>query len=322
MGGSMTAAALASKARTRLWRRLVKERYLHLMIWPVIIWLIILQYVPMFGLQIAFKDYRFNKGVLLSPFVGLRHFRSFITDPYIVDVITNTLGMSLIKVFLMFPVPIVLAILLNEVRADPFRRTIQTISYFPHFISWTIVALMATTWLSPSRGFVNHFLVAVGVLKKPYLFLGDPKAFWWIALALEIWKSAGWGSIIYLAAIAGVEQEMYESAIIDGANRLQRVVHVTLPSILGTIMIMFIINVGNMLYGGLYASNFQVSYLLGNPLNNPRSEILDTYILKVGISLGRYSYATAVGLVSAIISFFLLITANKISERTTEKSLF
>ena len=314
--------ALRKGARSRLWRQLVRERYLHLMIWPVIVWLIVMQYIPMFGLQIAFRDFRFNKGILFSPFVGLRHFRSFITDPYIVDVITNTLGMSLIKVFLMFPVPIVLAIMLNEVRSDAFRRPIQTISYFPHFISWTIVALMATTWLSPTRGFVNRFLVAAGVLAKPYLFLGDPKAFWWIALALEIWKSTGWGSIIYLAAIAGIEQEMYESAIIDGANRFQRVVHVTLPSILGTIMIMFIINVGNMLYGGLYASNFQVSYLLGNPLNMSRSEILDTYILKVGISLGRYSYATAVGLISAVISFLLLLAANKISERTTEKSLF
>jgi putative aldouronate transport system permease protein len=289
---------------------------------PIVAWLIIFRYIPMFGIQIAFKNFMFNKGILFSPWAGLKHFRDFFTDPYIKDVLVNTLGMSLLKVFLMFPIPVILAILLNEVHNALFRRTIQTISYFPYFISWAIVALMATTWLSPTTGFLNKLLVSLGILKKPYLFLGDPRAFWWIALGLEIWKNAGYGSIIYLAAIAGIDQEMYESALIDGANRFQRIWYITLPSILGTVMIMFILNIGNMLYGGLYASNFQVSYLLGNPLNAGRSDILDTYILRVGISLGRYSYATAVGLLSAAISFILLLSANKISERLTEKSLF
>lgn len=310
------------KIKSAFVRDMIKERYLHLMILPVIIWIVIFCYVPMFGVQIAFKDFMFNKGILGSPWVGLKHFKDFLTDPNIKTVLVNTLGISLIKVFLMFPVPIVFALLLNEVGNVKFKRFTQTISYFPYFISWVIVAVMAVNWLSPSTGFVNKLLLSLGILQKPMLFLGEADAFWWISLALEIWKSTGWGSIIYLAAISGIDQEMYEAARIDGANRFHMMAYITLPSILGTIMIMFIMNIGNMLSGGLYASNFQVSYLLGNPLNLPRSEIIDTYILKVGISLARYSYATAVGLLTSVVSLILLLGANTASQKLTKESFF
>ena len=301
---------------------MIKEKYLHLMVLPIIAWLVIFCYIPMFGVQIAFKDFMFNKGILGSPWAGLKHFKDFIVDPNIATVLVNTLGMSAIKVFLMFPVPILFAILLNEVRNAVFKRVTQTISYFPYFISWVIVAFMAVNWLSPSTGFVNKFLIASGIIDEPVLFLGEPNAFWWISLILEIWKSTGWGSIIYLAAIAGIDQEMYEASRIDGASRFRMIWHITLPSIMGTIMVMFILNIGNMLSGGLYASNFQVSYLLGNPMNLPRSEIIDTYILKVGITLARYSYASAVGLLSSVVSLVLLLGANTASRKLTNESFF
>ena len=301
---------------------LAKERYLHLMILPVILWLVIFCYIPMFGVQIAFKDFMFNKGILHSPWVGLNQFKDFFVDSNIPNIIVNTLGISLMKVFLIFPIPILLALLLNEISNYYFKRISQTISYFPYFISWAVISLMTANWLSPSTGFVNKFLVVTGILEKPYLFLGDPDAFWWISLVLEIWKCSGWGSIIYIAAIASIDQEMYEASIIDGANRFQRILKITLPSIKGTVMIMMILNIGSMLSGGLYASNFQISYLLGNPLNLPKSEIIDTYILKVGISLGRYSYAAAVGLLSSVVSLILLVGANFISKKVTEESFF
>lgn len=292
------------------------------MVLPGLIWMILFCYMPMFGIQIAFKDYMFNKGMLFSPFVGLKHFTEFFTDPYIGNVLINTIGISLLKAVLMFPASIILALMLNEVGNLAFKRVTQTISYFPYFISWVMIALMAQTWLAPTGGFVNDFLVGTGILKKPYMFLGEPNAFWWVALVLDTWKNIGWGSIIYLAAIAGIDPTLYEAAEIDGARKLRKIISITLPSIATTIVIMLILNVGSMLSGGLYGSNFQQSYLLGNALNLPRSEILDTYILKVGIALNRYSYATAVGLLQGIVSFILLIGANFTSKKISGESFF
>lgn len=295
---------------------------MHLMIFPVIVWLIIFHYVPIFGTQIAFKDYMFRLGIYGSKWAGLKHINAIFTDPMMGQVIINTLGMSLIKVIFSFPMPIILALALSELPFPRFKRTIQTISYFPHFISWTVVALMATVWFSPTTGFVNDLFVSLGILDKPYLFLGEQEAFWWVSLALDIWKSTGYMSIIYLSAIAGINQEMFEAATIDGITRFERIIYLTLPSILPTVIIMAVMNIGNMLNGGLNASNFQISYLLGNTLNNPRSDILDTYVLKMGISLGRYSYATAVGLLKGIVSMLLLLASNYCSKRLTHESFF
>jgi putative aldouronate transport system permease protein len=276
----------------------------------------------MFGIIIAFKDFKFNKGMLGSTWVGLQHFRSFFQDPNISNVLVNTFAISGLKVLFMFPIPIIFALMLNEVTGSKFKRGAQTISYLPYFISWSIIAVMALNWLSPSHGFINKFLVSLGIIDKPILFLGEANYFWGISVALEVWKNTGWSSIIFLAAISGIDQEMYEAAVIDGASRLQRIRYITLPSIMGTIMVMLILNIGSMLSGGLYASNFQISYLLGNSINLPRSEIIETYVLKVGITLGRYSYAAAVGLLSSIVSFVLLITANYASKKLTDESFF
>ena len=309
------------KARGRkLLKKLIYQRHLQIMILLVMAYLFIFCYLPIFGLQIAFKDFMFNKGIWGSPFTGLKHFRAFFTDPNIWPALKNTLGISLIKVFLMFPLPIFLALLLNEVSNKMFKKVVQTISYFPYFISWSIISVLATNWLSTNTGFVNALLLSIGILDKPIFFLGEPRLFWWISYTLDVWKTIGWASIIYLAAIVSIDSEIFEAAYIDGASRMQMIVHITLPSIMSTIMILFILNVGSMLGGGLYGSNFQISYLLGNLLNSPASEILDTYILKIGITLGRYSYAAAVGLLTSIVSFILLISTNFASKKLTGES--
>jgi putative aldouronate transport system permease protein len=299
-----------------------KQINLQLMVLPALIYLIIFSYVPILGLQIAFKDFKFNKGIWGSTWVGLKHFEAIFTDPNIGQVLLNTLIISFMKAFLIFPLPIIFALLLNEVRNSLFKRTVQTISYFPYFISWSIVALMATNWLSPQSGFINSALLKFGLLKEPYFFLGRPEAFWWVSLGLEVWKNLGYASIIYLAAISAVDHEIIEASVIDGANRFGRIWYVIIPSILPTIMILLILNIGNLLGGGLYASNFQISYTLGNSLNLPTSEILDTYFLKTGISLSRFSYATAIGLLSSVVSALLLLTANFFSRITTGESYF
>lgn len=318
----MEPKTLALRQRKSFYTKLRRQKVLHLMALPALASLVIFCYIPMFGLQISFKDYMFNKGILGSPWVGLKQFADFLTDPNIGQVLVNTVAISLLKVVFMFPAPILLALMLNEIRNEPFKRVTQTISYFPYFISWVIIALMAQSWFSTSGGFVNNFLIALGVLKQPYVFLGEPNAFWWIAVALDMWKNTGWASIIYLAAITGIDPSLYEAAEIDGAKKLRKILNITLPCISGTIIIMLILNIGSMLSGGLFGSNFSQSYLLGNPLNQPRSEILDTYILKMGISLNRFSYATAVGLLQGVVSFLMLLGANFSSKRLSGESFF
>ena len=299
-----------------------KQKYIHMMILPAIIWLVVFAYIPMAGIQVAFRDYIFRKGMWGSPWIGLANFVDFFTDINLPRIMTNTMAICLLKVFLLYPIPIILALMLNEVRNRAFKRIVQTVSYFPYFISFVTIAFLATNWLSASNGFVNAFLMWLGILDKPYLFLGKPEAFWWISLGLDGWKNIGWGSIIYLAAISSIDQEMYEAATIDGANKFHNIIYITLPSILPTIMVMFILNIGYMLGGGLYASNFDCSYLLGNPLNAPTSEILDLYVFKIGISLGRYSYATAIGLLQSLVSLVLLFGANSLSNKITNESFF
>jgi putative aldouronate transport system permease protein len=299
-------------------RQLWKQRYLHLMIIPVIVWLVLFKYLPILGVQIAFKNYKFALGIWGSSWVGLKNIKEVLTDVNIYKVTTNTIGISALKLIFNFPAPIIFALLLNEVRNIRFKRVIQTISYFPHFIAYSIVALMITIWLSPSTGFVNSMLLATGLIKEPILFLGKANAFWWIVVFVDIWKNIGWGSIIYLAAITGVDQNLYEAATVDGAGRFKKITHITLPSIRPTIIALFILQVGNIFHG----ANFDLCYLLSNSLNIERSEILDTYVLRMGISLGRFSYATAVGLLLSLISMLLVISANSISKRMLGEGLF
>lgn len=292
------------------------------MVLPALVLLILFNFMPLTGLQIAFRDYKFNMGIWKSPWAGLKHFEAIFTDVNIPNTLRNTLVMSFMKTFLLFPLPVALAVFLNECRSDGFKRVVQTVSYFPYFVSWPIVCLLAMQWLSTSGGWINGLLVTLGILDEPFFFIGDPGSFWSISVVLEIWKTTGYASIIYLSAITAIDQGVIEASVIDGASRIKRIIHIVLPTIAPTVMVMMILNIGSFLGGGLYGSNFQVSYNLSNTLNLSTAEILDTYVLKIGIEKSRFSYSTAISLLNSLVSGVLLVTANAFSRKLTGESLF
>lgn len=290
---------------------------LQAMVIPGLVILILFAYLPIYGVQIAFRDFKFNLGITGSPWVGFKFFEEFLTDPYVPQAIFNTIGISFFNLLVSFPLSIILAIMINEVSNLKYKKFVQTVSYMPYFISWTILAVMATSWLSPSRGFINGFLTELGILEEPYHFLGKPEAFWPLTVALSTWKGIGWSTIVYLSVIVGISPELYESAHLDGANIFQRAWYITIPGIMPTVMLVLILNVGSLVRG-----NFSASYLLGNTMNISKSQIIETYTLKLGMNLGRYSYASAVGLLQNFISMLLVLGTNWLSNRFTGESLF
>lgn len=293
-----------------------KQRYLQLMVIPGVIWMFIFNYIPMGGVAIAFKNFKITKPISAAPWVGFEHFIEFFKDEQFVSIMVNTLGISVLKLVIAFPLPILFAILINEIRSAKFKKSIQTISYLPHFISWVVLGGIMITWLSDT-GMINELLVKFGVMKTPVSFLADPKYFWGLTIISDTWKELGWSAIIYLAAISGIDQQMYEAATVDGASKLQKILYVTLPAIKGTIAIMFILAVANMLN-----SNFDQIFMLKNVLNAPRSEVIDTYVYQMGMRAGRYSYATAIGLFKSVIAMILLLTANFTTKKLQGRSLF
>jgi putative aldouronate transport system permease protein len=228
----------------------------------------------------------------------------------------NTLGISLIKLCISFPLPIVFALLLNEVKSMQFKKVVQTISYLPHFLSWVVLGGIITTWLSDT-GLVNELLIKAGIIKEGITYLAYPKYFWGIVISSDVWKELGWNAIIYLAAIAGIDPSLYEAAKVDGAGRFRQIVSITLPGIKGTVVILFILAVG-----GLLNSNFDQILVLWNPLNAPRSNVIDIFIYNVAMKSMRFSYASAIGLFKSIIAFFLLLMANGITKKLNDVSLF
>lgn len=281
-----------------------------------VLWMIIFNYVPMYGIIIAFKEFNIVKPISEAPWVGWSHFQEFFQDDSFVNVMRNTLGISLIKLIIGFPLPIIFALFLNEVRSVLFKRSVQTISYLPHFLSWVILGGILTTWLS-DVGIVNHVLLALNVIKEPISYLAEPDYFWGIIITSDIWKELGWSAIIYLAAIASVSPEMYEAATIDGAGRFQKMWYVTLPSIKATISILFILAVS-----GVLNSNFDQILVLRNALNESASNVIDMFVYQTGMQQGRYSYATAVGLFKSVIALILLLIANRVTKKINNTSLF
>lgn len=294
----------------------LSQKHLQVMALLGVIWMIIFNYIPMYGIIIAFKRYNIVKPISKAPWVGFQYFKEFLTDPEFYNVIKNTLGISALKLLIGFPLPIIFALLLNELTSIKFKKAVQTISYLPHFLSWVVLGGILTTWLS-DVGILNEILVKLNIIKEPVNFLAEPKYFWGIVVLSDIWKELGWSAIIYLAAIAGVDPEMYEAAIIDGAGRLQRIWYITLPAIKSTITILFILAVS-----GILNSNFDQILVLRNSLNASASDVIDIYVYRMGLQLGRYSYATAVGLVKSIIAFLLLLSANFVSKKLNDTSLF
>lgn len=282
------------------------------MVLPALLFILVFSYIPMYGVLMAFQDYNIFTGFMASPWVGFKHFEMFFHAPEFWIVIRNTVVISLLKLFIGFPAPILLALMLNEVHNRVFKRTIQTISYLPHFISWVIVSGFVTSLLSTDNGSFNILLQQLNLIDEPINFLSIPEYFWTILVTTGVWKEIGFSSIVYLAAIAGVDPQLYEAGAMDGASRLRQMFSITLPSILPVIIIFLILNIGNLLNAG-----FEDILLLGaNPVLRDVADVIDTYVYRVGIQNNRYSYATAVGLFKGVLSVALLAGANYAARRS------
>ncbi|WP_042166598.1 ABC transporter permease [Paenibacillus gorillae] len=298
--------------------KLAEQRTLLLMSVPFVLWLLVFRYIPVWGWSIAFQQFRPGTSPFDQEWVGFRNFKFLFQDENFYQVMRNTLAMSLINLVLGFVTAIVLAILLNELRSVVFKRTVQTISYLPHFISWVVASSIIVTALSTeSSGIINLILMKLGIIQEPILWLAEGKYFWGILGISEVWKNLGWNTIIYLTAITTIDPAQYEAAEIDGANRLQRILYVTLPGLKSVIVILLIMNLGNILESG-----FEPQYLLGNGLTAEYSENLDLFVLKYGIAMGNFSLATAAGVFKTVISIILLFGANHIAKRLGQPRLF
>ena len=311
--------------RNSAWRRFKRQRVLQVFVLLGIAYFAVFSIAPMFGILMAFKDYKITMGVngiFSSDWVGFRWFIEFFNEFRFSKLVRNTIILSLLKLVMAFPMPILFALILNELRVMKFKRFVQTISYLPHFISWIIVAGLLKTFFSESSGVINQLFKALGWIDKPILFLADPNYFYGIAVGSSIWKETGWWAIIFLAAIIGVDPQLYEAAEIDGASRLKRIWHITLPSIKSTIVVVLILALGSLLGGGLSGDNFEQSYLLGNAANSDTSEIIQTYVFRVGLANARYAYATAVGLIQSVISLLLVLGSNFTAKKVSGYGIF
>lgn len=298
------------------WKSLRRNYDLYLLLIPVIAYYVIFCYGPMYGLQIAFKDYSPAIGIAESSWAGLKHLRRFINSFYFERVITNTITLSFLGLLVSIPAPLILALLFDEVRRKKLKIAAQTVSYIPNFISTVVLCSTVIMFLSPGTGFIDTILRWFGYEGKTSI-LSSPEAFKWIYVLSNIWQTIGWDSMIYTAAIAGVPQEMYEVARLDGASRLQQIRHITIPAIKPTIAILAIMAVGNVMNIG-----YEKVYLLQNTANLAASEVISTYVFKSGINGAQYSFASMIGLFNNAINFVILILANKFSKRFAETSLW
>lgn len=294
---------------------LLKNRWLYLIFAPALAWYVLFAYWPMYGILIAFQDFNVVRGFWASEWVGFEHFRSFFADPYFPRLLKNTLLLNVYGLLFGFPVPILLALLFNEIRHQWFKRVSQTISYLPYFISAVVVCGMVLTFLSPSTGLVNAILSRFGI--ESIYFLQNPDYFRTVFVTMSIWQGAGFSAIIYMAALSGISPELYEAARIDGANRWNQMRHITLPGLVPTIVILLILNMGGMLN-----SDFEKIILLSNPTIYETADVLNTYVYRKGLLESDFSYATAVGFFQGLIGFLLVVAANRISKKTTETSLW
>ena len=292
------------------------QKELWLICLVALVWVLVFCYIPMSGNIISFFEYTPGRSLFECEFVGLKHWIDFFSLPDIWRVFRNTLVISGLSMTIGFVMPIIFALLLNEIHSVKFKKVIQTVSYLPYFISWVVVASILMTLLG-TEGNVNSMLMYLGWIDKPISFLNEKNMFWGILTSSNIWKDIGWSAIIYISAIAGVDQELYEAGDVDGLGRFGRVRHIILPSIAPTIILLFIMGIGGILNAG-----FEQQLLIGTPLTKEVYENIDTYVYRYGVQVGRYSFATAVGLMKSVIGFGLVIVANKISAKVTDMRLF
>jgi putative aldouronate transport system permease protein len=304
------------KRRSPLQKHLRRYWQLYAMMILPIIYFIVFKYLPMFGNVLAFRRYRPGMGPFGTEWVGFKYFKMFLKDPAFWRAFRNTLTISLMNLIINFPIPIIFAILLNEVRRLRFKKLVQTVSYMPRFISTVVVIAILGELLSPSTGLLNIFLQNVFGM-EPIYFMNEPEYFRWLYVLTDTWQFTGWTAIIYLAAITGINSDLFEAAQIDGANRFQQIINVTIPSILPTIMVMLILNVGHMLSLG-----FEKVLLMYTPSNSQVSDIIDTLVYRTGLANQNYSYATAIGLFSGIIGVILVTSSNSLSKKLTGDGIY
>lgn len=298
------------------WKTFKNQKQLILMSFPIVIYILIFNYVPIWGWLMAFQNYRPALKFSKQQWVGLKQFKFLFQDDTFLTVLRNTLAMSMINLVLSFATAIILALLLNEIKVRFWKRSIQTISYLPHFLSWIIAAGIVATSLSVDDGIVNQLLMKLHFIKEPVMWLSQGKYFWGIVGLSNVWKEVGWNTIIYLAAITSIDPSLYESAGIDGANRYQKILYVTLPGIKSTFIILLIMNIGHILDAG-----FEIQYLLGNGLIVDWSQTIDIFVLKYGIAQGNYSLATAAGIFKTVVSIIFILIANSTAKRLGEERL-
>ena len=294
-----------------LGKRLWNNRYLIMLFIPGFIYFVVFKYIPMTGLLMAFQNYSMMLGVFESPWVGFENFRSLFSGADFLNVLKNTLVISFLKLIFGFPAPVILALMFNEINNRIYKKVVQTISYIPHFLSWVIMAGMLTALLSPSTGFVNMIIQFFG--GKPIYFLADTSYFVSTLIVSDIWKDVGWGTVVYLAALSGINYEMHEAAIIDGASKVKRMIYINLPSILPTVSIMIILRMGSILDAG-----FDQVYNLYNTAVYDVSDIIDTYTYRMGIGSYQYSFATAAGMFKAVIGLILVLTTNWVANKLSD----
>lgn len=304
----------AGAKKDSLWHSICRHKGLYLMALPGFIWFVLFKYVPLAGAVIAFMDYDIYKGIGGSRFVGLKHFANLFQFPEFLQIFRNTAILGTYDVLIVFPIPIVLAILMNEVRNAKYKKAVQTAVYVPHFLSWVIIGGIFTTLLSPNTGIINNVRQMLGM--DSVYFMASEKHIRGILVIASIWKEMGWSSIVYLAAIAGIDPALYEAAEIDGANRFQRMLHITLPTILPIIMTMLLLKIGNFMEIGFEKTN---SFM--NSMNQDRIDVFDTFVYRYGLQNLQYSYATAVGLFKSVVGITLLFLANAFSKKTTKQSI-
>ena len=282
------------------------------MILPGVIFMIIFCYIPIYGLSIAFKSYTVIDTLDTAPWVGLYNFKIIMSDKYFWDAVINTLGISFLKLAIGFVIPIILAIMIYEVSIGRFKKFVQTISYLPHFLSWIVLGGMLITWFSTS-GLFNQLLLSLRIISQPQNILLDPNKYWWIATLSDIWKEAGWGTVLYLAIMAKIDPTYYEAAKIDGASRLRQIWNITLPNMKTIINLNLILTIS-----GLLGSNLDQTLVLMNSQNREKAEVINSYVYRMGLTQGDFSYATAVGLGVSIVSVILLVSANKVTSKLND----
>ncbi|MBT0785222.1 ABC transporter permease [Enterococcus faecalis] len=290
-------------------KKFYDQRQLHWMVLPGVAFMIVFNYIPIYGIIIAFKNYTIVDTVSSAPWVGLENFRIIMEDSFFWEAVRNTLAISLMKLFLGFAIPIILAVMIFEMRDGHLKKVIQTISYIPHFFSWIVLGGMLISWLS-TNGFINQVMMSLGLMNQGLNHLLDPDKYWWIAVLSDLWKEVGWGTILYLAGMSRIDPTFYEAARIDGASKLTQIRTITLPLLAPIISLNLILNVS-----GLLGSNLDQTLVLMNAQNQNKSEVINSFVYRMGLTQGDFSYATAVGLGISVISIVLLVITDRITRK-------